>query len=433
MQHSYSAAYDWLLDSGLYTELTQRGLLIPHEEVDRSLAFDTSAERVLRPERVPFISYPYEWCFSQLQDAALTTLEVHRTAIEHGMALKDASAFNIGFHRGRPVFLDTLSFDPWREGEPWQAYRQYCEHFLAPLSLMAKRDLRLGRLLRIHLNGIPLDLASRMLPAASWLRPSVALHIHLHAATQRRYAGQPVERRSRAVGRRAMLGLVDSLRAATRSLRPGSGGEGWAEYYSGTNYSGASFQRKASLVRAYLQKLRPQTVWDLGANTGVFSRIAAETAGLVVSVDFDQQAVEANYRRLREEGVENICPLWVDLANPSAGLGWANTERMSLAERGPADTVLALALVHHLAIGNNVPLDAVADFLARLGRTLIIEFVPKSDSQVQRLLVSRRDIFSDYQRDSFETAFARHFRILRAEQISGSERTVYAMCRIETV
>jgi hypothetical protein len=429
VQPSYRADFERLIESGLYAELTHRRLLIPHENVDHSLAFDTTAERVLRPERIPFISYPYEWCFSQLQDAALLTLDVHKAAIERGMTLKDASAFNVTVHRGRPIFLDTLSFEQRREGEPWQAYRQYCEHFLAPLALMAKRDLRLGRLLRVHLGGIPLDLAARMLPLSSWLRPSLLLHIRLHAATQRRYAGKPLERNHRAVTRRAMLGLIDSLRTATESLRPASGGEGWAAYYDETNYSEASFERKASLVRAYLQELRPQTVWDLGANTGVFSRIAAETASLVVSLDFDQQAVEANYRRLREEGRENICPLWLDLANPSEGLGWAGAERASLAERGPADTVLALALVHHLAIGNNTPLDAIAAFLARLGRSLIIEFVPKSDSQVQRLLASRQDIFGDYRKDAFEAAFGRHFEIRRSEIVAGSERTLYMMSR----
>lgn len=431
VQNRYREEYDLLMQSGLYQALTEAGLLISHTEERAESAVTEDAYRVLRPEYLPFISYPYEWCFSQLRDAALATLHIQKTALSHGMSLKDASAYNIQFRHCRPVFIDTLSFEIYQEGKPWVAYRQFCQHFLAPLALMSQTDIRLGQLLRSNIDGIPLDLAARLLPFATKLNPGLLMHVHLHGAAQKRYEEKPVSRSDTAgrLGKTALMGLLDSLENTVKGLNWKPAGTEWAEYYSHTNYSGPAMEGKRKLVEEMLNTLEPApvSVWDLGANTGLFSRIASKKGIPTIAWDIDPAAVEKNYLECRESGESNLLPLLEDLANPSPDLGWALQERRSLLRRGPTDLILALALIHHLAIGNNVPLERIAAFFESIGRHLIVEFVPKSDSQVQRLLASREDIFTEYTQEGFETAFRRHFETVRSVPVPHSERTLYLM------
>jgi hypothetical protein len=414
--------------SGLYDELARRRLLIPHETVPVELAATDEAAAVLRPEPVQFISYPYEWSFGQLRDAALLTLEIQEQALGRGLTLRDASAYNVQFDGGRPVFIDTLSFEPRKEGAPWIAYRQFCEHFLVPLALMSRVDVQLGALLRTHLEGIPLELGSRLLGARSWRSLGLLFHVKLHAAAQRRYRDRvPEAKMRRPVTAQTVLGLVRSLRGVIEGLEWSPGGTEWSDYTTDNNYTADAASSKRELVTELLRGRGARTAWDLGANTGEYSRAARAVVPLVVAFDLDPAAVERNYRRVRAEGETGVLPLCMDLTNPSPALGWAHRERLSLEQRGPADAVLALALVHHLAIGHNLPLERIAGFFARLGRTLIIEFVPKSDSQVQRMLRSRPDIFPGYTREGFEAAFRTSYRIDSVHPVAGSERLLYLM------
>lgn len=431
IQHRYRADYDLLTGSGLYQKLVDAGLLISHTEESPAGGLTSDAYRVIRPERVVFISYPYEWCFSQLKDAALATLLIQKEALEHGMTLKDASAYNIQFHQGKPLLIDTLSFEKYEEGRPWIAYRQFCQHFLAPLVLMSQVDVRLQQLLRIHIDGIPLDLASSLLGRGSWLKPGLLTHIHLHGAAQKKYESETT-RPSAAQGqvsRTGLLGLIDSLESTVRGLAWKPDGTTWGDYYSQTNYSDAAMEGKRRLVAEMLKAIvpAPATVWDLGANTGMFSRVAADQGISTVSMDIDPAAVEKNYLACKAERATHLLPLLGDLTNPSPDLGWALRERRSLNARGPADLLMALALVHHLAIGNNVPLPQIAVYLRSLGEWLIIEFVPKSDSQVKRLLATREDVFPNYTGEGFEAAFQREFDIVRATPVPDSERTLYLL------
>jgi ribosomal protein L11 methylase PrmA len=421
--------FEAFIASGLYDELAGDDLLVPHEPVDLELAATPSACAVLRPDRLAFVSYPYEWSFGQLQDAASLTLEIQRRALRKGFTLRDSSAYNVQFQAGRPVFIDTLSFEPLEEGKPWAAYKQFCEHFLLPLSLMSQVDIRCGTLLRSYVDGIPLDLGSRLLPRRSWASLSTVLHIHLHAWAQSRYAGAAVSSaaKGKAMSRNALLRLTENLGSAIRKLSWRPAGTEWADYTTDNTYSEAAARSKRNTVMAHLGGLGAQKVWDLGANTGEYSRAAREVAEQVVSFDVDPAAVERNYRRVRAEGESRILPLLLDLTNPSPAQGWAGHERLSLEERGPADTVLALALIHHLAIGHNLPLERIAGYLSRLGRRLIIEFVPKTDTQVRRLLLSRPDIFPEYTKEGFEAAFSRHYNIESISTIDDSERWLYCM------
>jgi hypothetical protein len=421
--------FEAFLASGLYDELTREGLLVPHVQVDLDLAASGEAYAVLQPERVAFISYPYEWSFGQLQDAAILTLEIQERALAKGLTLRDSSAYNVQFQGGRPVFIDTLSFAPHEEGKPWDAYKQFCEHFLLPLTLMSTRDIRYSTLLRSYLDGIPLDLGSRLLPRRTWASLGTLFHIHLHAWAQGRYSASAVSSvaKGRSMSRSALLTLVKNLGAAVRRLSWRPAGTEWADYTTDTNYSESAARSKRQMVLDYLRRPGTNIVWDLGANTGEYSRAAREIASLVISFDVDPAAVERNYREVRGNREAGILPLLLDLTNPSPAQGWAGEERLSLADRGPADVLLALALVHHLAIGHNLPLDRIASYLSRLGRELIIEFVPKSDSQVRRLLLSRPDIFPSYTKEGFEKAFAPYFITTATARVEDSERWLYSM------
>lgn len=427
VDNAYKAHYDHLMESGLYEALVASGLLVRHEEVSTDCALTDSAYKVLKPELIQFISYPYEWCFSQLKDAALTTLAIQQRAFDFGMTLKDASSYNIQFVDGRPVLVDTLSFEQYQEGQAWVPYRQFCQHFLAPLALICYTDIRLNQLSRIHIDGIPLDLASALLPRRTWVTFSLLTHIHLHARSQRHYADKSIDTSARQVGRRGFLGIVDSLESAVKRLSWRAGGTEWAGYYEDTSYSPDALRQKKEAVARFLDEISPRMVWDLGANTGLFSRIASDRGVPTISFDIDPAAVESNYLECVEKGESNILPLLLDLTNPSPSIGWENRERMSLLERGPADAVLALALIHHLAIGNNLPLGRVASFFSKICDSLIIEFVPKTDSQVQRLLATREDIFADYTRQAFLSAFGDYFTVEKTVDIERMERTLYLM------
>lgn len=427
----FAEQFEACTSSGLYDGLTSDGLLVAHTREDLSLAHTADAHAVLAPAVVPFISYPYEWCFGELKDAALLTLDVQLRALERGFVLRDASAYNVQFVDGRPIFIDTLSFERYRDGEPWVAYRQFCQHFLVPLTLMARRDVRCGLLLREHLDGIPLDLGAALLPRSSWFDIATMLHVQLHARSQRKHQDTDVAATigRRKMPKRSLASLVESLRSAVARLDWLPAGTQWAEYVDETNYSDAATAAKQELVRRFVRESHPATVWDVGANTGLYSRIAREHASLVVSFDVDPAAVERNYRAVRARSETGILPLLLDVTNPSPPIGWAHRERMSLADRGPADLVMALALVHHLAIGNNVPLESVAAYFAELARALIVEFVAKSDSQVVRLLRNREDVFPTYTKDGFEAAFADHFVIHACVRVGDAERWLYRMTR----
>jgi len=423
----YRDHYEHLISSGLYKKLVKMGLLIPHDEVGTALARTNDAYKVIKPEMVPFISYPYEWCFSQLKDAALTTLKIQKIALDFDMTLKDASAFNIQFLRGKPVLIDTLSFEKYREGQFWIAYRQFCQHFLAPLALISYRDVRLHQLFRVYIDGIPLDLASSLLPLRSWFRFPLLSHLHLHAKSQKHFSSKTVGTTDRKMSRRAFWGVINSLESFIKKMKWQPHSTEWADYYGDTNYSPEGFEHKKELVAEWLDKIKPTTVLDLGANIGTFSKISADKGIHTISVDIDPGAVEKNYLDCRARGEINILPLLIDLTNPSPNLGWEHMERLSFLDRAPMDAVLALALIHHLAISNNLSLEKIALFFNRICKSLIIEFVPQSDSQFQRLRLTRNSDFSNYTQEVFEKEFSKFFVIKSSEKIKNSERIFYLM------
>jgi hypothetical protein len=423
---SYFDDFNLLHSSGLYDILVDKGYLVSHEIIDENDDYI-----IIKPSEIPYISYPYEWCFTQYLDAALLTLDITLIALEYGMILKDASAYNIQFINFKPILIDTLSFTKYKNNSPWIAYGQFCRHFLAPLALMSHLDMRLNQLMKVFIDGIPLDIASNLLPFNTRFNIGLHLHIHAHAKQQRLYAASSnIKHKEIVLPKSSLMAIVNNLRSTAKKLQKDYKDTEWAKYYENMlNYSEQAFKTKGSILRAMLQKVKPASVCDLGANTGLFSAIASETADLVVAYDIDIEAVDKHYCSLNTIGKQGILPLVCDLANPSPSLGWNLSERMSLFERKYFDCVLALAIVHHICISGNVPLQMAAEFFSNLGKYLIIEFVPKSDSQVQILLATREDIFPSYSKIGFEEAFKEYYDIMEVQEITDSERIIYLMQR----
>ena len=432
IQRRFAAEWDAFEASPLKGRLIAAGRLLPYEPVSLEYGRGPEAHAVIRPELIEFISYPYEWTFGELRDAALLTLDVQLDAMADGWQLKDASAYNVQFRDARPILIDSLSFEPQAKGTPWVAYRQFCEQFLAPLALIAHRDVRLAALLRVDPDGIPLDLASRLLPWRTRFDFGLLSHVHLHARAQRRYAAGDDDgnaARGTRISRQRLEGLIRNLRGTVARLRWEPGGTEWSDYADHTSYGDEATADKARLVDAMIHETSGSKVWDLGANTGRYSRIAADAGKRVVAFDIDPAAAERDYRQVRTEGRTDILPLILDVANPSPGIGWAGRERRSLLDRADPDIVLALALVHHLAISRNVPLTMVLGLFADLSPWAIVEFVPKEDAMVRRLLATRRDVFADYTLGGFRAAASERFDVVRESPIEGSLRVLFLLRR----
>lgn len=423
---SYKEDYDLFIRSGLYQELLDKKLIVPHIECDEK---SDEFYRIIQPKKIDFISYPYEWAFSQLKDAALLTLKVQQESLKKGMSLKDATSYNVQFQDGCPVFIDTLSFEKYKDNKPWLAYKQFCQHFLAPLVLMSYVDVSSNQLLRTNIDGIPLSLACNYLPIKAKFNFGILLHIFMHSSSQKQYEdsedqGQLEEAQMSLFSQEA---LIDSLISTVKSLKLPQVKTEWGDYYDNTNYTDASFKYKKKLVSEFIDIVQPKTLCDLGANKGDFSRVVAVKDIKIISCDIDPVAVEKNYLKLKKDKEKNILPMIQDLTNPSPSIGFNSEERESFKDRAKCDLTMALALIHHMAISNNLPFANIASSFSEMSNYLVIEFVPKEDSKVQKLLSTREDIFSSYSQSDFENEFGKYYDIVQSEKIQGSERVLYLM------
>lgn len=420
--------YQHFVESGLSEQLQTAGWLIPFVECE--LPSDRPHEegvwKYLRVEKVPFLSWPYEWSFHQLRDSAILTLKIELAALKKGMTLKDASAYNVQMYRGRPIFIDILSFEKYQDGSPWAAYRQFVMHFLGPLLLMSQKDLRFSALFRDWVDGFPVDFVSRNLPWSSRWSLSSLIHVHWHAKLLRKYESTRgnVPKKIGTLSQKQLIRMLEGLLDWVQRIKAPYPPTEWGDYYNDTNYSEQAFQCKKELVGSICQTLRPQKVCDLGANCGEFSRALPTDIPVIVSADIDPVAVDKNYVQVRRQKEKHIYPILQDLCNPSPGIGWMNQERASFLERGQCDLALGLALIHHLCIGNNLPMDYVAQFFRKLSSHAVIEFVPKEDSQVQRLLSSREDIFPQYRLEYCIQTFRKYYAHLETYPVGDSLRTL---------
>jgi SAM-dependent methyltransferase len=385
---------------------------------------------LLRHEAIPFVSYPYEWAWGMLRDAALLQLELLLAALREGMVLKDSSPYNVQWRGAQPVFVDVGSFEELPEGEPWVGYRQFCMLYLYPLLLQAYRDVPHHPWLRGAIDGITPEQCRNLLAASDLRRPGVLTHVRMHARLEARHGDRADEVKGdlRAAGfkRELIEANVRGLQKLLRRLEWDPPSSVWTEYGRDNSYSEEDGERKRDFVRDAARSGSYGLCWDLGCNDGTYSRIALEGADYVVAVDGDHGLVELNYRALRDEGETRILPLTMNLADPSPNLGWRGLERKGLLERGRPGLVLCLALVHHVAISANVPVREWLDWLAGLGGALVIEFPTREDPMVRRLLAGKRPhAHPDYELGHFEACLERAFRVERRECLESGTRVLY--------
>ncbi len=425
----YKEDYDLLMSSGLYKELTKKKYLLSHEEINESFTGSPEYYKTVLPEQLSFISYPYEWCFAQLKDAALLTLSIQKVAINYGMILKDATHFNIQFHNGRPVFIDTLSFEKYDPSKPWVAYRQFCECFLFPIFLQKFLKIDVQKLMLTYPEGIPASVTKELLPWKSNFKLGVGLHVSLQSRIK---GGKNPGDYKGSFDQNKMLQLVSNLEDNIKECALNKKNKTtWSNYYDETIISQSYLSEKEIIFRKLISTTEFKTVLDIGANDGFFSKIISGEATSVVSIDFDSNCIGSLYSYIKQQKVLNILPLCIDFSNPTPATGFANKERSSFPGRAKFDLLLALALVHHLAISKNIPFENIAASFDEMAETAIVEFVPKEDEKVQQLLENRRDIFDNYNEEKFRKAFEKYFNIIVVSEVPGTLRTMYMMKRKE--
>ena len=430
---SSKAWRDWqrLSATSFFKEYSARGLIIPTREATDAAPPELEGNwaGVLEHHKIPFVSYPYEWCFGMLQAAALVQLDLLLAALREDMMLKDASAYNIQWMGSQPVFIDTGSFEEFQEGQLWSGYRQFSQLFLFPLLLQSYRDLPFQPLLRGRVEGISAADCNAIMSLRDLFRSGVLSHVYLQSKLERRYgaARTDVRKALHTAGfKKALITAnLKKLRKLISRLKWNPSGSTWSEYASNNTYSASDSRFKRRFVKKVADSHPRSLVWDLGCNTGVYSRIAAANSDYVVSIDADQLAIERLYRQLKEEKNTKVLPLVNELADYSPDLGWRGSERRGLTSRDKPDLILALALIHHMVISANIPVSEFVEWLAETGGELVLEFVDKSDPMVQTLLRNKDDQYADYEKGFLEKNLKRFYRIECQEELESQSRTLY--------
>ena len=421
---------DALFESGLYRELADRSLLVRHERMAdaqcKELGLEDGWMALRVVDRLPVISYSCEWTDGQLRAAALLTIEIQKRALLHGLCLKDATSFNVQFIGATPIFIDILSFTTRFHADGWIAYRQFCEHFLAPLALH-KYQPGTQVLSGLSIDGIGLKLASRILPSRTWLVVGIFLHIHIHSRFINKYEGHDGQAlkndlHNAKISNSFHLQLARSLQSVINGIKPRNSGSAWINYRTCNTYNEESARLKLDFVKSVINRVKPCRVLDLGANDGFYSFEVAKMGIPCTAVERDNECCEAIYGASKSTETSLLVnTIRVNIVSPTPAYGWANEERTSFLSRFACDMTLALALLHHLTITEQIPFRLIANYFARLSPDLIIEYIPPDDPMVIKLLHGKANVsdilLSQISHASFLQEFGRlfHFR----EQGSG--------------
>jgi hypothetical protein len=419
----YIMHYNFLMNSGLYESLTKKKWLVEHTEITLPELINENTKAIL-PTQLPFISYPYEWSFDMLKDAALLTLNIMQASMQKGMILKDASAFNIQWRNGNAIFIDTSSFEIYDATKPWVAYTQFCKHFVAPLLAIAFGKKTSTQFLQLYSDGMDLQDLTSILPKKTKFNLHIYAHIWLHAKTLQQQKGNKTGNIS--FSQKKLSDILQSLTILIEKLKEPSIKTTWDDYYEHTILNTHYLKAKEDLVLEFSSAVKGKSLLDLGANDGNFTKLLLSKYDYAIAIDGDYNCINELYR-FAKTNKKHIYPLVSNLEHPTPAIGWNNTERDSLLNRMHVDTCLALALIHHLAISKNIPLQKICDLLASICNTLIIEFVPKSDEKVKVLLQNRLDIFFGYNLGDFIAIFSKKFTILKQRKIGETERELFLM------
>ena len=424
----YFKQYKALTNSGFYNTLFEKKYLIPHKTISQS-----EDQIIIEAQKIPFINYPYEWSFLQYKHAALLTLKIQKLCLQNNFTLKDASAFNVTFHKGKPIFIDTLSFDFYKENNPWIAYKQFIMHFLGPLVLTKYFGQEHLKTLALNLEGISLQKLSKLLPFKSYLSPTLLTNIHLLAKYDKKYESNKKTINNN-LSKASQIKLIDGLYDYILNLSVNEKTE-WDHYYNQINYIEVAYQLKKDFVKDWFLSIKGKSLIDIGGNDGTFSRELKELADFMIVADVDANAVEQNYKQILKNKEKSILPFVADVLNPAANYGFNNQERFSFIDRvkeAKLDGCLALAVIHHITLSGNIPFALSAQFFSKMAPNLLIEFPTRQDSWVQFLLDSKREFknhFDFYNEENFEREYSVYFEIVKKEKIASSERILYSLKR----
>jgi len=424
----YFKQYNALKSSNFFDKLFKNELLVKHEEL-----VVNDSEIVIQPDQIPFITYPYEWSFNQYKEAALLTLKLQKFALENNFILKDATAFNVTFHKGKALFIDTLSFDFYIKNTPWRAYKQFVTHFLGPLLLAHYNGSQALKLMSNFMDGIPVKMLSTMLPFKTKLSPFLYSNVHLLAKFEDKhnedYKG---EAKASTLSKKGQLNIIESLYGFIKKLELKEYSE-WGAYYDKTNYSNDAFQQKSKIINNWISSLQVKTAIDVGGNDGTFVRRIESNLDQALVCDIDNNAVDYNYKQVKLNKEQFMTPFVLDVLNPSGAIGFNNKERFSFLKRikeFAPDISLALAVIHHMTLSGNITFDMSASFFASFSKYLIIEFPKREDSWVERLLNTKgefKDHFDFYNLTNFIEGYANYFDIVEQIEIEDSKRVLFLL------
>lgn len=429
--YNYKTEYDHLMQSGLYDQLSQKGIIISHTEIPNDLVTDNnkaqhSLYKTLLPDQITFQSYPFEWSYSQWRKAIITFLQINLISLKFGMVLKDATPFNFYIKEGKAVLLDTSSFSFFKDGDKWNAYNQFCQMFLGPIVLMHYYGQKWSRIMRVNLRGLPLPFVSKVLPLKSWFNINVLLHLHLHGKYSNKNGGSAKQSQGFSIAK--LESMIDILLSTIQKWdKPFQFENHWASYYDKEIESKNYLAHKEEVLNQWLNELTPKSVLDLGANTGKFSLIAEKYCKKVIAIESDDLCVDI-LDTLVEKEKKSIYPLVMDLVESTSNIGALNKEYESIYARANSELVAALALIHHLYFNNQLSFSLIGEMLSIFSsKYLIVEFIPKTDNKVALLMNGKIIDSNDYTIENFIDSMSTRFKINEQIALNDSERTLFLL------
>jgi|TARA_R110002096_G_scaffold426421_1_gene636165 ribosomal protein L11 methylase PrmA len=424
---SKAPIYKKCKEAGIYKWLEDRGYLVSLKERDLSEFSDLGEEvkYVVEHPKLPFISYPYEWSFNPHKKAALLHLDMHIDLLNKGFTLSDASAYNIQFQGTKPIFIDHLSIEPYNDGDIWTGHQQFCAQFLNPLLLWSLADIAPNSFFRGSLEGISPEETSKILPLSKKFSWTVFTHVVLQAKLQKNALNNSIaegKAKKTTLSKMSFIGILTGMRNYIDKLKGPDTNTVWASYENNNTYTDDDASQKLAFIQNMVQDVKPALLFDIGCNTGNYSSASLDAgAANVIGFDFDHTTLDFAFERFGKEG-KNFTPLWLDAANPSPSQGWAQKERKGLTQRSNADALIALAFIHHIVIGRNIPLSMALDWLLEVAPCGVIEFPSKNDPMVKRLLNLRQDIFPDYTEKTFLRLLSEKSNVVASKHLNGGTR-----------
>ena len=421
----------FLEESKILEESIKKDFLIKSSRInEQDLNFKEAENKtIIEHKKLDYISYPFEWSFDQLKDAAIHHLDFHIFLLKNNANMIDGSAYNVQFVGFKPTFIDILSIKKYEDGEYWTAHKQFCENFLNPLILKSKKDIDFNNWSKGNLEGI----TTKDLNSVLSLKDKISYNIFTQVVLLNFFERKTIENnkinlkkiKKKKFPKRSFLSMLLNMRNFILSLNLKKSKTVWDDYSSNNTYELEEENLKKRIVMEFARKYKFNSLADLGCNDGVYSKICLDNGcSSVVGFDYDLNAINNGYKIAKKEKL-NFLPLYFDASNPSSNIGWFQKERKGFFERSNFSGMIALAFEHHLAIAKNIPLNQVIKWLIKIAPKGLIEFVPKNDVTIKKMLSLKGDIFKDYNEENFRNLLQNNSKIISETKINESGRKIF--------